>query len=121
MRYVIRSALLLCYFAQVAIEFLYRFSALDGQSGNHYNVVAVLAVFCFIKNYRWRYTNMRIDRVKFITEMARADLKVYELSERAGVHKNTVVNVKGGKTCSAATAEKLAAGLGVPLSALLEK
>lgn len=40
---------------------------------------------------------MRIDRVKFITEMARADLKVYELSERAGVHKNTVVNVKGAR------------------------
>ena len=64
---------------------------------------------------------MRIDRVRFITEMARADLKVYELSERAGVHKSSEVKAKGGKTCSAATAERLAAGLGVPLSALLEK
>lgn len=64
---------------------------------------------------------MRIDRIKLITELARADMKLYELAERSGLSRNTVITVKGGKSCSAATAEKLAAGLGVPLSELLEK
>lgn len=64
---------------------------------------------------------MRIDRIKLITEMARADMKIYELAARSELSRCTVIAVKGGKTCSAATAEKLAAGLGVPLSELLEK
>lgn len=64
---------------------------------------------------------MRIDRIKLITELARADMKLYELAERSGLSRNTVITVKGGKSCSASTAEKLAAGLGVPLSDLLEK
>ncbi len=64
---------------------------------------------------------MRIDRIKLIAEMARADLKVYELAQRAQVHPNTVISIRGGMSCHASTAEKLAAGLGVPLDALIQK
>lgn len=56
---------------------------------------------------------MRIDRVKFAAELARADLNVKELAERAGVSRVTITSVKGGKSCSKTTAEKLAEGLGV--------
>lgn len=63
---------------------------------------------------------MRIDRVKFAAELARSDLKMYELAEISGVTRATITAVKGGKSCTRQTAEKLAAGLGVPLSTLLE-
>ncbi len=56
---------------------------------------------------------MRIDRVKFATELARADLNIKQLAERAGLSRVTITSVKGGKSCSKTTAEKLAAGLGI--------
>lgn len=56
---------------------------------------------------------MRIDRVKFAAELARAELNVNELAKRAGVSRVTVTSVKSGKSCSEATAKKLAAGLNV--------
>ena len=62
---------------------------------------------------------MRIDRVKFAAELARADLKVNGLAERSGVSRVTITAVKNGKSCSPATAEKLAAGLGVDVSAIV--
>lgn len=62
---------------------------------------------------------MRIDRVKFAAELARADLKVNDLAERSGVSRVTITAVKNGKSCSSATAEKLAAGLGVDVSAIV--
>lgn len=55
---------------------------------------------------------MRIDRVKFAAALARADLNVLQLAERAGVSRATVSSVKGGKTCSKETAQKLAKVLG---------
>lgn len=62
---------------------------------------------------------MRIDRVKFAAELARADLNVKRLAERAGVSRVTITAVKGGKSCSRATAEKIAAGLGVCVQEIL--
>lgn len=56
---------------------------------------------------------MRIDRIKFAAELARADLNVNGLAERAGVSRVTITSVRGGKSCSKTTAEKLAAGLGI--------
>ena len=64
---------------------------------------------------------MRIDRIKLIAEMARADLGVSDLAARAGLARGTVTAIKTGKSCRAETAEKVAAGLGVPLGELLEK
>lgn len=55
---------------------------------------------------------MRIDRIKLIAEMARKDLTVKRLSEASGVSRLTITNVRGGKSCSVETAEKLAAVLG---------
>lgn len=55
---------------------------------------------------------MRIDRVKFAAAMARLDLNGKQLVEKSGVSRVTVSAVKGGKSCSKETAEKLAAVLG---------
>ena len=63
---------------------------------------------------------MRIDRVKFAAALARADLNVKRLAEKSGVSRPTITSVKGGKSCSKETADKLAAGLGVPLASILE-
>ena len=64
---------------------------------------------------------MRIDRVKLITEMAQRDMRVIDLAEKAGVSRMTVTAVRGGKTCSASTAEKLATALGVDVTEILRQ
>lgn len=63
---------------------------------------------------------MRIDRIKLITEMARAEIGCGELAKQAGVSRATVSAVKGGKTCSMTTAVKLSGVLGVQLERILE-
>ena len=63
---------------------------------------------------------MRIDRVKLITEMARADLNGKQLGELAGISRVTVSSVNGGRSCSEETAYKLARALGVDVEELLE-
>lgn len=55
---------------------------------------------------------MRIDRVALAAEMARQDMNQKRLSELSGVSRVTITAVKGGKSCSADTAHKLAAVLG---------
>lgn len=40
---------------------------------------------------------MGIDRIKFATELARADLSVKALAERAGIFRVTITSVKSGK------------------------
>lgn len=55
---------------------------------------------------------MRIDRIKFATALAKADLNIKQLSQITGLSRNTITAVKSGKTCSASTAQKLAACLG---------
>lgn len=61
---------------------------------------------------------MRLDRVKLIAEMARQDMTVIELSEKSGVSRVTITGIRGGKTCSKNTAEKLACSLGVSIQDL---
>lgn len=61
---------------------------------------------------------MRIDRVKLIAEMARQDMTILNLSEKSGVSRVTITNIRGGKTCTEATAAALAHGLGVSIEAL---
>lgn len=55
---------------------------------------------------------MRIDQVKLITAMARAELNVNQLAEKAGLSRGTVTAVKGGKRYCAETERKLVAVLG---------
>lgn len=64
--------------------------------------------------------SVRIDRVKLIAEMARKNLTAERLAERAGLSRGTVTGTRSGKSCSPATADKLAAGLGVKLEDILE-
>lgn len=55
---------------------------------------------------------MRIDRERLTVAMMRRDMTQKRLSELSGVSRMTITAVKGGKSCSADTAEKLAAVLG---------
>lgn len=55
---------------------------------------------------------MRIDREKLTIAMVRRDMTQKRLAELSGVSRMTITAVKGGKSCSADTAEKLAAVLG---------
>lgn len=58
---------------------------------------------------------MRIDRVKFAAALARKDITCLKLAELSGVSRVTITSVKGGKSCSKETAEKLAAVLGADI------
>ena len=55
---------------------------------------------------------MRISRERFAAAMARLDITGNGLAELAGVSRGTVTAVKSGKSCSAQTANKLAAIVG---------
>lgn len=63
---------------------------------------------------------MRIDRVKLIAEMARQDMRVQDLSEKATVSRATVTALRGGKSCNANSVRRIAAALGIPVESLLE-
>lgn len=64
---------------------------------------------------------MRIDRIKFVTEITRQDITLVELAKKSGVNRVTLSNIKCGKSCTPEIAQKIADGLGVDLSKLLEK
>ena len=60
---------------------------------------------------------MRIDRIKLIAEMARQNLTVKELAEKACVSRMTVSSVRSGKSVT----RHIARALGVELDALKEE
>lgn len=62
---------------------------------------------------------MRIDRVKLIAEMARRDMKVQELADKATVSRATVTALRGGKSCNENSIRRVVQALDVPLEALL--
>ena len=64
---------------------------------------------------------VRVDRVKLITEIAKADTNICTVAAAAGLNRATVGAVKAGKSCTEETAQKIAAALNVPLSALLQE
>lgn len=64
---------------------------------------------------------MRIDRIKLATEMMKQDMSQRKLSELSGVSRMTINSVRGGKSCSEETGNKIAAALNVPIEKLLEK
>lgn len=61
---------------------------------------------------------MRIDRAKFAAAVAVADIRLGELSAISGVSRSTITAIRGGKSCTRATAEKIAAALGVSASTI---
>ena len=63
---------------------------------------------------------MRLDRIKLKTALLQSDMKQKELAEKTGLTRNTINAVCGGKGCTEATALKIAAGLGLNLSELVE-
>lgn len=65
--------------------------------------------------------SVRIDRVFLAAALARADLNVKRLAELSGLSRGTITSVKSGKSCSQNTAEKLAAGLGVPVGEIIRR
>ena len=64
---------------------------------------------------------MRIDRIKFITELAKQELKLTDFSKKIGVNRTTLSNVKSGKSCRDDIAYKIANGLGVSIKDLIEE
>lgn len=64
---------------------------------------------------------MRIDRVKLIAEMARADMGCMELAQNIGVSRATIGAIRSGKGCREETARRIAAALGIPLEELQER
>lgn len=64
---------------------------------------------------------MRIDRIKFATELIKQDMTQKRLSELSGISRMTINSIKGGKSCSEESGKKIAAALGVPIEKLLEK
>lgn len=63
---------------------------------------------------------MRINRKKLIIAMLDSDQTVIQLAKASGVSRVTISNVKCGKSCSNATAEKIAKALNVPVSDIIE-
>lgn len=63
---------------------------------------------------------MRLDRVKMFTAMGLAGMNQKEVAESQGMSRATVSAVYNGKTCSPATARKIADALGVTVESLLE-
>lgn len=61
---------------------------------------------------------MRIDRVKLIAEMARQNIRIKDLAEKALVSRVTITAMRSGKINSA---RRVAQALGVPLETLLEE
>lgn len=63
---------------------------------------------------------MRINRKKLIIAMLDNGQTVIQLAKASGVSRVTISNVKCGKSCSNATAEKIAKALNVPVSDIIE-
>lgn len=70
--------------------------------------------------YERKLDCMRIDRVKLIAEMARQDVGVADLSQRATVSRATITALRGGKSCNANSVRRVASALGVTVESLLE-
>ena len=64
---------------------------------------------------------MRIDRIKFSTELAKQELTLTDFSKKIGVNRTTLSNVKSGKSCRDDIAYKIANGLGVSIKDLIKE
>lgn len=64
---------------------------------------------------------MRIDRIKFITELAKQELTLTDFSKKIGVNRTTLSNVKSGKSCRDDIAYKIANGLNVSIKDLIKE
>lgn len=63
---------------------------------------------------------MRINRVKFVSEITKQDITLVELAKKAGVSRVTLSSIKCGKSCSDAIGHKIAKALNINVKDLLE-
>ncbi len=63
---------------------------------------------------------VRIDRIKFVTELERRNMTQTRLAELSGVSKATISYIKCGKSCSNEVVQKIAEALGVAVEEILE-
>lgn len=63
---------------------------------------------------------MRIDRIKFCTELARKDWTLKQLSEVSGVSRQTLSYVKQGKSCTEDVGKRIITALEVDATELIE-
>lgn len=63
---------------------------------------------------------MKISRQQVELLQAKAGLSTVELAERSGISRQNISTIKGRGTCNPVTAAKLAKGLNVPISEILE-
>lgn len=64
---------------------------------------------------------MRIDRRKLIITMLDNNINQKQLAELTGVSRATINNVKNGRSCSDATAHKIAKALNVDVTEIIEQ
>lgn len=64
---------------------------------------------------------MRIDRVKFATELAKKDITLKRFAEITALSRSTLSSVKNGKSCSEKTAYTIAKGLGVDVAEIVKQ
>jgi len=65
--------------------------------------------------------SVRIDRMKLKIELVKREIGRKKFAEKAGLGLPTVTAVTSGKSCSLATAQKIADALQMPLEKLLER
>lgn len=63
---------------------------------------------------------LRIDRVKFVSEITRKSMTLKVLAEKAGVSRQTLSSIKNGKSCTDSVGEKIANALSVDVTELIE-
>ncbi|WP_455717649.1 helix-turn-helix domain-containing protein [Anaerosporobacter sp.] len=63
---------------------------------------------------------MRINRIRFILELAKKDLTLKVLAEKSGVSRQTLSYIKSGKNCTELVACKIAKALDVDVTELIE-
>lgn len=63
---------------------------------------------------------MRIDRIKFVSELTRQDLTQKRLAELSGVSRATINYIRCGKSCTDEVGNKIAKALNVPIDQLTE-
>lgn len=63
---------------------------------------------------------MRIDRIKFVSEITKQNMTLLELSAKSGVNRVTLSNIKCGKSCREDVGQKIAKALNVKVQDLLE-